>query len=249
MADGVEVNQVPHVQRAWWLRFPPSVDDAVLRHGRAVTWLAVAAMAVGSLLYALHDSVLRCTKTDRSECNFVGTHIDPLAQTIAGAAWLVAVPLLFLVYARWRHAIRRWDRAVPFEPRRRLLAMAVEDGDLAAREYDRLVEAYRELLSGQTLGERLRIRADFLWAWAAVLSAAGAIALIALLAGFSRLGGADAMVFVLVVLFIGALAALGIVSARRVSALAWDAARWELHTARGLLDRALKKLKIDPPRP
>lgn len=228
---------------AWWLRFPPSVDEAVLSHGKAVSWLAALGTMLALGLFWLHEGALGCAHAGgEGLCGFLRTYVDPVLHALSWAAVLATLPLLFLAYARLRHGMRKWQQAVPFVPRRRLFELAVDEGRLPREELRRLEDVYGEILSGDTMGERLRIRADFLWAWGVAFGAAAAVGLVLVLFALFLPGQNGVLAFALLVGLVAGASAVCVVAARRVGIMAFDAGKWERHTAKLLLDRALEKV-------
>lgn len=227
---------------AWWLRFPPSVDEAVLSHGKEVSWLAALGIMLAVGLFWLHEGALACAHGGGAGvCGFLHTYVDPVLHALAWTAVAATLPLVFLAYARLRHGMRRWKQAVPFVPRRRLFELAVDEGRLPRDEFRRLEEVYGELLSGDTMGERLRIRADFLWAWGVAFGVAAAAGLTLVVFALFLPGQNGLLAFALLVGLVAGASGVCVVAARRVAVMAFDAGKWERHTARLLLDRALAK--------
>ncbi len=236
-ADGSEDAQ------AWWLRFPPSVDEAVLSHGKAVSWLAALGTMLAVGLFWLHEGALACAHDGGAGvCGFLHTYVDPVLHALSWAVVVGTLPLVFLAYARLRHGMRRWQQAVPFVPRRRLFELAVEDGRLPRDDLRRLEDVYGELVSGDTMGERLRIRADFLWAWGVAFGVAAAAGLTLLLFALFLPGQNGLFAFALLVGMVAGASAVCVIAARRVATMAFDAGKWERHTARLLLDRVLDRV-------
>jgi hypothetical protein len=248
VAQVAQVAEVRQPARVWWSRFPPSVDAAVIEHGRAVAWLAAAAVAAAGFLLYVHEGVFQCAHRTVGTCGQPLHWIDGVTHAAGWIAAGTAVALLMLVYARLRHLMRLWNQAVPFAPRRRLLELAVEEGTLPRAEYDRLVTAFEETLSGGTFAERLRIRADVLTAFGWLTAGAGALAVGLVVLSLATAGTESLLPLTLLTLAVSAVGAVTLWAGRRMASTAFDASKWERHTARVLLERALKKLSVDPPR-
>jgi hypothetical protein len=224
--------------RSWWLRWPPSVDDAVLGHSRTVAWLFAGAMALGSALWFIDQRWLVCTRPGGCP---VADALSPGFELVGTLALLAAFPLGFLVFARLRYGFRRTGLAVPFEGRRRLLEQAVVLGSVARRDVDALSEAYDELLSGRTFGQRVRIRADVALAWGWTILVLGS--LLVLVGLLSLLGSTGAWMLIPVGAALAGAGWLALRAGLSLVRMASEAHRWEAQAVQDVLARVVGKLE------